>query len=92
MRWKGARRSWKSARRGSAAVSHICSRIYACGGLVGPLKCKKWRTTRSKGNLQSEVDGMQIASYLRLISISPLPIPAGWYAMPLGLIVRQRGR
>ena len=30
---------------------------------------------------------MQITSFLRRISISPLPVPAGWYAVPLRLIV-----
>ena len=30
---------------------------------------------------------MQITSLLRRISISPLPIPAGWYAVPLRLMV-----
>jgi putative oxidoreductase len=30
---------------------------------------------------------MQITSLLRRVSISPLPVPAGWYAVPLRLIV-----
>jgi putative oxidoreductase len=30
---------------------------------------------------------MQITSLLRRISTSPLPIPAGWYAVPLRLVV-----
>ena len=30
---------------------------------------------------------MQIVSFLRRISISPLPVPPGWYAVPLRLMV-----
>ena len=41
----------------------------------------------NKDGQQSEVDVMQITSFLRRISISPLPVPAGWYAVPLRLIV-----
>jgi len=30
---------------------------------------------------------MQVTSFLRRVSTSPLPLPAGWYAIPLRLIV-----
>jgi putative oxidoreductase len=30
---------------------------------------------------------MQVTSFLRHVSVSPLPVPAGWYAVPLRLIV-----
>jgi len=47
----------------------------------------KERTGRNKSNQPSEADAMQVTSFLRRISISPLPIPASWYAVPLRLIV-----
>jgi putative oxidoreductase len=35
----------------------------------------------------NELGDMNIASLLRCISISPLPVPQGWYAVPLRLMV-----
>src|SRR6202020_1598704 len=41
----------------------------------------------NESNRQGEVDLMQVTSFLRRVSISPLPLPASWYAVPLRLMV-----
>jgi putative oxidoreductase len=50
------------------------------------LALKKEKVSNKDG-LQSEVDVMQFTSLLRRVSISRLPVPAGWYAVPLRLMV-----